>query len=517
MPTRRATTILLIALSAACAACSSKVTAGADGDPAGGDAAPVTTCVPLGSSCAGGGVCCSGTCSVEGICSTGVTGCGATGATCRDNLDCCSFRCDGGVCSAEQCLDVGATCSSASECCTAVCTADQCSTIPDAGGCKVVGQACSLGSECCSTACPAGFCAPQASCRATDDLCFGDLDCCTSICSRNDGTPGACVLPPGGCGQGGMPCTNNSTCCTRICADPGTGATICLPASGCRMTGLACIDAQSCCGGGTNPNGTVSCVKAEPDDTFGRCDNGQACNPVGNICGATFILPDGSSYSVNASQNCCDGKQAVCKLDAAGIPRCFGGGSTECPDGYTGVPPCCIAEGELCQFRDQCCAGLLCLPDVNGVLRCGGSDCIPLGDPCDPAGGAPCCSGECLATGAGFACRAPDPTCAPNGAGCDTAADCCSGLCVNGVCGATTCQGEGDACTTDGDCCVGLTCIIPAGSLSGTCTTGGGCALVGQACSTANPCCPGSTCVISGTFTLCDDSAPCSCWAEDPV
>src|SRR5262249_24549720 len=154
----------------------------------------------------------------------------------------------------------------------------------------------------------------------------------------------------GGCIQDGNPCPMGaSNCCSRVCLDLGSGAPVCQIAGGCRLTGDWCGDDQSCCGGGGNPNGSGECRRA-PD---GRCDNGNACNPVGNICG----------LNVNASENCCDGKKEVCKVDQAGIPRCFGGcpggncGAT-CPSGFDpNNPACCIQPGQDCQFRDQCCGG----------------------------------------------------------------------------------------------------------------------------------------------------------------
>lgn len=310
-----------------------------------------------------------------------------------------------------------------------------------------------------------------------------------------------------------MPCEGGSNCCTRICADPGTGAKVCLPASGCRMTGLACLDDQACCGGGTNPNGSVECRRESEDDAYGRCDNGEACNPVGNICGATFTNPDGSTFSVNASQNCCDGRKEVCKLDSAGIPRCFGGGSEECPTGYTGEEPCCIEEGEVCQFKDQCCDGNPCVSDDQGVLRCTRSECVPSGSTCTP-GGDPCCTGECEALGElQHVCDPPDqPMCKPNGDPCGAASECCSGICLDGKCAAETpCQGDGETCTSNGDCCGGLSCVIPAGSASGTCQEGEACGSTGQSCSSASPCCAGLECVQTQASAYCDDTTPCEC------
>src|SRR5438067_8302124 len=107
-----------------------------------------------------------------------------------------------------------------------------------------------------------------------------------------------------------------------------------------------------------------------------RCDMGSGCESVGNICGAN-VLRDGGK--VNAQQDCCDGHQAVCKLDSSGIPRCYGGGTTACPIGYTGAAGCCIAAGQTCQLKDQCCGGLPCVPGPGGGLICQGQSCKPIG------------------------------------------------------------------------------------------------------------------------------------------
>jgi hypothetical protein len=277
------------------------------------------------------------------------------------------------------------------------------------------------------------------------------------------------------------------------------------------MTGLACIDEQSCCGGGTNPNGSVMCEKLDPAHTYGRCDNGQACNPVGNICGAPFDLPDGGIFKVNASQDCCDGKKEVCKRDSAGIPRCFGGGSTQCPTGYTGVAPCCIDTGDICQFKDQCCGGAPCVPDQMGVLRCSaGSSCTPLGAACTPGdGGSTCCSGQCLSDEFSTTCRTVTQ-CKGLGVACTNSSECCSSICSSGTCQAPSlCQGTNEVCTSTGDCCGGLQCIIPTGSASGLCQTAT-CAGAGQACSPSNACCSGLNCLQSSGLN-CDGTTACTC------
>jgi hypothetical protein len=384
------------------------------------------------------------------------------------------------------------------------------------------------------------------------------------VCSSTAGAAGRCLIVNGGggggCLQDGNPCPNGgSNCCTRVCIDLGTGVPVCQIAGGCRLTGDWCTSDQSCCGGGTNPNGTVMCTGA-PN---GRCDNGQACNPSGNICGA-HVLPDGGA--INASQNCCDGREIVCKADSSGIPRCFGGCPgghcpANCPTGYDPTDPnCCLHSGEACQFTDQCCNREPCIPGPNGRLVCAQpAACLVLGQSCMP--GAPpgpmaCCAGtQCIAAlPTGYACQVPPtmdagssggpdggatgsdggptgsdggvgtdasatnpdatPTCKANGQSCTSGTACCSGVCTGGMCGVpNACQPQGAACTANGDCCATLSCVIPVGSTSGTCEPGGACSAQGQSCTLTRPCCSGLSCDQVGTFTACDGTTACVCTA----
>ncbi|MFT3838278.1 MAG: hypothetical protein QM723_14945 [Myxococcaceae bacterium] len=391
--------------------------------------------------------------------------------------------------------------------------------------------------ECCSTNCQGGFCAPAFTCQAYGDICNGNSDCCSGRCSVTDGGPGACENLSGGggggCIQDGNPCSGGSNCCSRICLDPGAGATVCLPATGCRLTGDSCADTLQCCGNGTN--GNVQC-----DQGTGRCDNGQACNGTGNICGAP-VLPDGGK--INASQDCCDGMKDVCKLDSSGIPRCFGGGSAQCPTGYTGEAPCCIAAGQTCQFKDQCCGQTPCLPNPDG-----GADfvcsvkpvCAALGDTCGAqadGGTVDCCAGTvCGSTELGTACQLPTDggsnnggdggtgsdggsggdggtLCKGNYTSCATSADCCSGICASADGGLYclppgACSPLNAGCTATADCCSGLMCVMgPSGG--GTCQMAS-CPGVGQTCSTSNPCCMGLSCLDNGG-NACGATGVCDC------
>jgi hypothetical protein len=264
----------------------------------------------------------------------------------------------------------------------------------------------------------------------------------------------------------------------------------------------------------------------------GRCDNGQSCNPSGNICGAA-VLPGGGS--INASQNFCDGRQEVCRLDSAGIPRCYGGQSADCPEGLDSDNPlCCIAAGDVCQFREQCCGGTPCLPDPagTGALVCSAQSCTPVGDPCTEGSTDECCEGtECLTTGElGFACQVPggggggsggggagggggSGACSGNGAACTDGADCCSSICVGGTCATpSACQPQDGVCTATADCCLGLSCAVPQAGGAGTCQPGATCSGLGQACSATIACCAGTQCVDPGG-SPCQPNVSCSCFA----
>ncbi len=538
---------------------------------------PDTLCAPLGDACAATSDCCDNntcdgttskctvptdpTCKETGSCindsdccstACGATGCAPSGKVCAYGgqacstaSDCCSQNCPnagtpGATCSSVACRQATESCVDDSQCCSLLCGfGGVCDALPPGSTgatCKTLGEACTLATDCCSTNCQSGTCKPSASCNASGDICVRTEDCCSGICAQSAaGQPGRCEDASGGCGLDGYPCSADSNCCTKQCADLGTGAKVCKMSGGCRMTGNYCDSTASCCGG-TNPTDPsqmneygVFCdgpggehpgapewdTRSQDDRT---CTGGQSCNPPGNICG------------YKASQNCCyagggSGK-AVCKPDAGGIMRCFGGPvNTTCPTGYdANDPQCCIPSGDVCQFRDQCCGFAPCVPDASGVLRCSAADtCMPQGAICS-VGAAPtvdpCCEGTTCreipelgwacssAPGAcaqqGQACGGANPVCcfgacvsgtcgadcAPNGSTCSTAAQCCSGLCDGGVC-ASACVAQTGTCTVTGDCCAGLTCDIPAGSTSGTCTGGvvpPTCAETAQSCLTL-PCC----------------------------
>ncbi len=513
-----------------------------DGGP-GSDGGTVLACVQPGAACVSGRPCCSGVC--DGTVCTTPSFCQANGKSCNADTDCCLNNCVNGTCSDKLCTDVGHSCTSGNECCTGTCTGGTCASLAG-GSCKVVGQSCATGSECCSTNCQSGFCAKAYYCQPVGDVCRSNDECCGHACTANsDGGVGRCAAVSGsgggGCDQAGEPCNGGTNCCSRVCIDPGSGVTVCQAAEGCRLTGTWCTDDQSCCGGGTNPNGSVLCRGADAGAaSTGRCDQGNACNPVGNICGAP-VLPDGGS--TNAPQDCCDGHVSnggqvgpgsdVCKLDSSGIPRCFGGASTTCPTGYTGEGQCCIAAGQECQFKDQCCGGAPCVPGPNGKLVCTVANCTPVGASCTSSG--QCCSGtDCRPTASGaLACQtipvpvgdagtpdagAPDAgsadagVCQANGTLCSLGNQCCSQRCLEGACQPpASCQPKNGVCTTTADCCSGYSCAVPSGATSGTCQASS-CTGGGQACTSNDQCCTGLSCLDSTNY-FCSGTGDCTCKA----
>jgi hypothetical protein len=256
-------------------------------------------------------------------------------------------------------------------------------------------------------------------------------------------------------------------------------------------------------------------------------------------------LPDGGFGSINANQDCCNGKisgggvitpgKDVCKLDTSGIPRCFGGISPTCTTGYTGQAGCCVAEGNECNFKDECCGGAPCVPGQDGKLRCNVADCKPVGETCQSS--TECCSGnDCRPTDTGiYACQ-PTPAggtdagtpdagsgsdagvCQANGTSCTNNTECCSERCIgdpgNATCQAPiACQPQGSVCTTTSDCCSGYSCSIPTGSTTGTCQTST-CGGAGQACNGYDPneCCTGLSCLDPTNFT-CTGTGDCTCKA----
>ena len=365
--------------------------------------------------------------------------CVGAGETCAPGEACCTGTCDSGRCSTSSCVVIGDSCVHGGDCCTGNCNSSGvCAAIPGAT-CTTEGNACGGDLECCSQTCTNGRCVTASGplgCHATGDICYQGSDCCSTLCNATGGAPGICqqlgTFGSGGCMLDGEPCSGGTTCCSRVCAATPGGGNACQLAAGCRITGDVCHQDSDCCGAAGSMAigaGSVTCnIISGTDPPIGSCANPNGNQPEGNVCGE----------NVNARhdcEGCMSPKIQCCKLDSLGIPRCYGGSTSDCPTGYDGTEGCCIAAGAVCTFSSECCGGVPCLPDSSGVLHCSNVTCVP--------------------------------------------AD--------------------GACTATGDCCTGLECEVPAGQPTGVCKQptvgdGGVCALGGQMCDDSVACCTGYNC-----------------------
>lgn len=440
-----------------------------------GDGGSGTSCAAPGGMCNVDGDCCVGTCDAAskscvltaggGAGGTGA-GCLANGAACTSSVQCCGLSCVSGSC-AGVCTQDGQACTSDAQCCGGNCAGGTCAPIV-AGGCTTDGNACSDGSACCSKNCQGGVCITTAAgCQPIGDVCYSGTDCCSGNCTIPAGkTAGTCaqIQTTGECAMDGEPCPGCSSCCSRVCAATASGASVCQLAGGCRIQGDTCYKDTDCCGAagsGLPGDGLVKCqMVAGTNPPSGFCtmpSGGGVCDPEGDVCG---IQPP-QACGTNAREDCCDcmpPKFNCCKLDKAGVPRCFGGSTTQCPDGYNGQPGCCIAAGQQCTFSSECCNGAPCLPDSTGVLKCG-SACSQQGGACTSDGD--CCAGLPCNVPAGQTmgtCGAPPPppagdmgmpACSYVGQSCSTTRPCCGGSACSGPTGAACAAGETD-CTCFG-------------------------------------------------------------------
>ncbi len=426
------------------------VTAGAGGE--GGVVSPPDTgCARFQEMCDEDADCCSGaTCdTVAGICTSTIGMCKPGGDICEGATECCTFSCVNGACSETQCITDLEACTDSAECCSGTCTDGACVALNPA--CKTGGNACADNTDCCSSLCgDDGTCTLGASyCIQPGDVCVHNEDCCTAECIIADGElVGTCNIPPEGStfcsGVDGVVCGGCGDCCSRLCAPYGdSGVNICQPISGCHSTGDLCRSDADCCGGTLDdslPGYSNGQCDIEAGHAIGICRNpvnGEenpdgACSPQGNVC----HLKDYACSVSSARNNCCGGlgNSGVCQPDLLGVPRCNGLGDTcRCgfgtePDGMGGCMDSPDHPGETCASADDCCDDLPCVPDDQGVLRCGGAMCVM----------------------------------------------------------------SGGSCTIDGDCCPGLTCIRPPGSTVGMCgvtMNDPECLAIGQDCSSGGTCC----------------------------
>ncbi len=349
---------------------------------------------------------------MTGTCAQVLGTCAQEETPCNSDTECCSLRCQEGACSADACVMDLETCGESSECCSGNCKDEQCvpANVDTGFQCATAGNACDNGAECCSNLCnlDAGTCLLGASyCVQPGDVCDSDAQCCGGVCVMGEGELGYCgLLPQGGTDCGGE--RNNGllagsvcggqddcdSCCSRTCAPYGpSGLSVCQPAGGCRISGELCREDSDCCGGadeGTLPGaGGALCLKQNASDPVGKCKY-VGCAPHGALCAPDDVsgLACGVAPPVKDGQSCC-GKNAVvgdpCSPDDLLIPRCD-------------VLAECVPNGGECGTSNDCCNGLPCIQNQDGIFACyepPGGTCVESGGPCSSS--ADCCAGSmCL-------------------------------------------------------------------------------------------------------------------------
>jgi hypothetical protein len=352
---------------------------------------------------------------------------------------------------------------------------------PGTGGgsaCSIDGAPCEQSADCCSELCDAGVCvAPK--CLPPSAPCVAPTECCGGVCEGGVCDPSACLLD-------GQSCGSDLECCAGVCGDGVCGAIV-----ECRTDGSFCQDGFECCSG--------------------LCDFG--------VCAKGTCDHDACTVGTPLSPSCDPCAQAVCTSD----PFCCQSGWDElCVTVANDVcGPCeCLPASAGCMQDSDCCSGTCdagrcidptsqCAHDVceTGVAldaqACGG--CVSAICANDPV----CCNGgwdqfcvSAVPTTCGIDCPG---ACTPDGSMCNAMTPCCSGSCVNGICGGDgTCNLPGEMCNAPSDCCSGF-------CTEGKCQGGGGsCSQDGASCSNASDCCSGA-CIAGrcGNVTCPSDGSAC--------
>jgi hypothetical protein len=284
----------------------------------------------------------------------------------------------------------------------------------------------------------------------------------------------------------------------------------------CKPLEKQCKKDVQCCSGHCAPSPSGSISTAHSDSIC--CAAGKVQYPVGICCTPTTCAAAGATCGTIP-----DGCGGTLSCGPCTAPQTCGGGGIANVCGCT--PTTCAAQGATCGTISNTCGGtlpcgscdagacLICTDDhtcasicTGGRVCCGGGACgLADGTP-GCAGDADCCSGICVA---GICQAAPGS----DGSPCDSAADCAGGIpCVDGVCcasglvcGGTCCTSGGQVCSTEtGACCTPTTCEAEGKDCDAISDTCGGTVNCGQ-------CAAPQTCGGGGTPNVCGGCAPTTC------
>ena len=322
-----------------------------------------------------------------------VPGLGYCTPTCRNgstsadeqetDVDCggaCPTRCE-----ASKKCQKNSDCSGYNFCSRGVCSDDHCAdgvrtgdeSAIDCGG-KRCGK-CALGRPCFAFGdCQSGACRKQVGFGVIDGLGV----CVADLCSDGQRSPGECGIDCGGtCGK---------------CA-----------------VGVMCQDDAGCASGASN--GYLCVTNACADLKKGQAETDIDCG--GPACGDCRIgMGCGADSDCDANAPVCNATTRVCsKVQCANAAKDAGEGDIDCG---TSCPTKCTA-GRSCAATSDCDLGLECNAGTCNVPTCNDGWKARVEGDVDCGKG---CQTQC----------ANDRTC-------NVAKDCASGICNNGICGATDC------------------------------------------------------------------------------
>jgi hypothetical protein len=395
------TTGLVLAAAVGLAACSDDSEsnggeAGAAGDDAGvgGSSGGASGAGGAAGGTAGGGTAGSG---VGGAGTAGVAGgptCSHDGNACTEGTECCSGKCEAGLCTTDTvCGLPGDACTGGGDCCSQKCEGGECQA--DIPPCKNAGADCSNPTECCSLRCEGQKCQGSA-CVQNSQTCGNNTECCSGWC---DG--GNCRALPTNCGTTiGNACTEHSQCCSKLCVDGK-----CAESSFCTQQGDVCDpNRDDCCSGVCNPvTGSAYGTCGAPPSAPANCGGvtGTACSSCGQCCSRLCAPHATTGVYICQPPSGCRVTGELCKDDddCCGGPNSggFGQGNVRCDKaagaeyGRCRNPQSCTPQGNICHFQDynfcgnstssnSCCGDLnkklgFCQLDSLGIPRCTGNEC----------------------------------------------------------------------------------------------------------------------------------------------
>jgi hypothetical protein len=380
--------------------------------------------------------------------------------------------------------------------------------VQDAGGCGP-------GIECCQmVSCPVGQACRDGACGVIPSL-SDDAGCSGSDCPGSMPVPLAPTCDDGerNGNETGLDCGGSCPIGCAVGADCSRDADC--------AAGLSCLTGTSQCAEPSCEDGIANGTELAEDCGGGcpGCPDGSPCNE-GSDCESQVCGEDGTCAAAACGDEQQNGDETAIDCGGSCPDNCATGGGCEgnedCQSGVCGEQGC--AEG-----LERCCQAPACDDEVQnggesdvdcGTFACG--DC-GVGDTCQTAGQCStnlCSNGVCAplpncnddvenGTETGVDCGGTCAANCPDGSGCNVAGDCQSNSCQNGTC--ISCgDGEQNGTETGVDC---------GGACAANCPDLAGCNVAAD-CQNNN--CLDGTCISCGDGVQNGTETDVDCGGADP-